>query len=118
MSAFQRPAVNWLEVTIQWPSGLIAAGVDGEEVADEDVAAGVRCAVLQMRPVWSALTVTSSRPFGEYSASLTSERWPFSVWRSFPVEASHSWANVALRRRDAEAARREDGVRRRDVGSC
>ena len=36
-----------------------------------------------MRPVWSTLTVTSSRPFGENSASVTSELWPFSVWRSF-----------------------------------
>ena len=66
--------------------------------------------VLQMRPVWSELTVTSSRPFGEYSASLTScavavQRVEELAGRGVP-ELGH----LALRRRRAQTARRDDGM--------
>ena len=35
--------MNWLAVTIQWPSGLKLPGVDREEVADQDVQRDGRC---------------------------------------------------------------------------
>ena len=81
--------MNWLVVTIQWPSGLKLPVRTGKKWP-MSLRSKRPLRTLQISPVWSELTVTSSRPFGEYSASLTSERWPLSVWRSFPVEASQS----------------------------
>ena len=114
MSAFQRPAVNWLVVTIQWPSGLKLPVLTAKKWP---MRTWSRRPVrdLQMRRVWSALTVTSSRPFGEYSASVTSERWPRQRVEELAGRGVPELGDLALRRRDTEPARREDGVRRRDV---
>ena len=114
MSAFQRPAVNWLVVTIQWPSGLKLPGVDGEEVADEDA-----------QQTAGAGAPDASRVVGADRDELEAVRRVLRVVDELGVAPQRveelsgrgvpELGDLALRRRHAETARREDGVLGRDV---
>ncbi len=88
--------MNWLVVTIQWPSGLKLPVLTAKKWPRRTWSSVSGAGISRCDRVWSELTVTSSRPFGEYSASLMSCVCPLSVWRSRPVEASQSCAMLPL----------------------
>ena len=114
MAAFQRPAVNWLDVTIQWPSGLklpvLTAKKWPTRTCEEAAGAGAP---------------DPSRVVGADRDELEAVRRVLRVVDELGVAVQRveelsgrgvpELGDLAFRRRHAETARREDGVLGRDV---